>query len=124
MGPVAFNAVPNGNILFPAMRILESCYISQLNGGYLSSWLKGMVHILFIKMLSHVFGIERNLLKVCNIYPVGGNPLFLDTSSFSQSPSLLKRKGNAYITLKSSFFLGSKVMIQLLTCVLLFTRMV
>lgn len=55
MGPVAFFAASNGNILFPAMRILESRYISQLNGGYLNSWLKGIVHIFFIKMLSSVF---------------------------------------------------------------------
>lgn len=49
MGPVALCAVPNGNILSPAMRILESCYISQLNGGYFNSWLKEIVHILFVK---------------------------------------------------------------------------
>lgn len=69
MGPVAFCAAPNGNILFPAMRIPESRYISQLNGGCLNSWLKGILHILFIKLLCSVFGIERNLLKVWNIYP-------------------------------------------------------
>jgi hypothetical protein len=64
MGPVALCAVPNGNILSPATRILESCYISQLNGGYLNSWLKGIVHILFVKKCLPVFGIERNPTKI------------------------------------------------------------
>lgn len=93
MGPVAFCAAPNGNILFPATRILESRYISQLNGGCLNSWLKGILHILFIKLFSSVFGIDRILLKVWNIYPVGVNPLSLITSYFPWSPSLLKVKG-------------------------------
>lgn len=86
MGPVAFCAAPNGNILFPATRIPESRYISQLNGGCLNSWLKGILHILFIKLLSSVFRIERNLLKVRNIYPVGVNPLSLVISYFPGLP--------------------------------------
>lgn len=47
---MALYAVANANILFPATGFLESCYISQLNVGYLNSWLNGLFHLLFIKL--------------------------------------------------------------------------